>query len=320
MFFNVAYSPDGKWIAATSLDGTVWLWDATTGREADIRRNPVSRVLGVAFSPDSTRYAAASEDGQVRMWDVATGELLITISLDGDSPLCVTFSPDGKWLVSGTTTGQIKIWDATTTVGSPVWSEREGGRQILSIQAHPRMIKSVVFTRDGSRLASASDDKTVKVWKVTPAANAVGAASQADSQVTTNPSEPDDPRLHGNWRVTSAVRDGVKLDSEEFADWKMQMAGRRFTFQWDGATHRGTYYVGREGLFTFYPTEGPDRGKSILAIYEITGDTLKICMSPPHVHAFPSELTSLPGSGRTLVELKRERTPDDTDEVKTQGK
>ena len=166
VFFNVAYSPDGKWIAASGMDGAVWLWDAATGREADIHRNAISNMRGLAFDRESQRIAACAADGLVRVWDVLTGELLVLITLNGDSPLSVTFSPDGKWLANGTTNGDIRIWHAAK---EPPPYLPDHYREVLSLKAHPRMVKSVVFSPDGNRLASASDDKTVKVWKVTTA-------------------------------------------------------------------------------------------------------------------------------------------------------
>jgi len=81
--------------------------------------------------------------------------------------LNLAFSPDGKWLASGTTNGNIRIWHAARESPSFMSSHY---RAALTIKAHSRMVKSVVLSPDGARLASGSDDTSVNVWKLTPVA------------------------------------------------------------------------------------------------------------------------------------------------------
>jgi WD40 repeat protein len=67
--FALDYSPDGKRIATGSLDGTITLWDVSTGQQALTIRGPMEGVTAVAFSRDGKRLASACLDGTARVWD-----------------------------------------------------------------------------------------------------------------------------------------------------------------------------------------------------------------------------------------------------------
>ena len=73
----VAFSPDGKLLAAAQANGYVRLWNPVTGRPVGApllaSASPQSYVKGVAFSPDGTLLASAGDDGTVRLWNPVTG-------------------------------------------------------------------------------------------------------------------------------------------------------------------------------------------------------------------------------------------------------
>ncbi|KAH9829364.1 WD40-repeat-containing domain protein [Rhodofomes roseus] len=77
---SLAFSPDGKYVAASFTDQTVRVWDAQTGRSVlPPLRGQTHNASSVAFSPDSRRIATGSEDPEdnshntVRIWDVTVG-------------------------------------------------------------------------------------------------------------------------------------------------------------------------------------------------------------------------------------------------------
>lgn len=69
-FTSVAFHPSGRYIAATSNDATVKLYDTTNWREARAFTWQLGRLRSVCFSPDGTLAAAGSDKGQVVVWDV----------------------------------------------------------------------------------------------------------------------------------------------------------------------------------------------------------------------------------------------------------
>lgn len=68
---DVAWSPDGAWIATGSLGGMADVWDANTGALLATLAGHTDRVAAVEFAPDGTWLATASWDHTARRWSLA---------------------------------------------------------------------------------------------------------------------------------------------------------------------------------------------------------------------------------------------------------
>ena len=151
---DVAFSPNGQLLATADYDdGTVRLWNMSTGRPAGVALRAdtglVAGVSEVAFSPDGRLLATADEDGTVRLWNPASGQLIRSLPagvIGGGGTHGVAFSPDGRLLATASLNGTVRLWNLAT--GQPV-------RSLLADPDSYNALTGVAFSPDGSLLATA---------------------------------------------------------------------------------------------------------------------------------------------------------------------
>ena len=68
---SVAISPDGRWVAAGSLDTVVRIWEVATGKLVERLRGHRDSVYSVAFTPDGRGLVSGSLDKTLKYWDVS---------------------------------------------------------------------------------------------------------------------------------------------------------------------------------------------------------------------------------------------------------
>jgi WD40 repeat protein len=155
----IAFTRDGKLLAAEDTSDTVAIFDAATG--ARIRELPtdksvpsvgISWVYSIAFSPDGRWLASAVDDKTVRIWDVATGTKIRDLTGPRRPVVYAAFSPNGELVATGNDEKSIQLWNVAS--GAPT----------STLTGHKKVINAVAFSPDGKFLASASADKTIRLW------------------------------------------------------------------------------------------------------------------------------------------------------------
>ncbi|KAF8419801.1 WD40-repeat-containing domain protein [Boletus edulis BED1] len=181
-FSRLAYLPDGRRVVTRSHGGTVKVWNLENGGQEGTSMEHKSELLGFAVTHDGKKIISSDGAGRVKVWDVESHKLVrewpcsepeecpnIAISPDDqfiasidvgddedeDAPVfvwCMSFSPNGDKLACGIN-HDIHVYDVKT------------GALILGpLQGHNRDMECVLWSRDGDRLFSASDDETICCW------------------------------------------------------------------------------------------------------------------------------------------------------------
>jgi WD40 repeat protein len=157
------FSPDGTMLVSTGGDSTIRLWDVATGEQQALLEGHTGPTSAAVFSPDGGVLASSGADGTIRLWDLATREQLAVLEGHEESILSLDFSPDGRLLVSAggnfdigaqTQDSTVRLWDVMT---------RE---QLAVLEGHSRTVTSTYFSPDGTRIISASDDGTIRLWGI----------------------------------------------------------------------------------------------------------------------------------------------------------
>lgn len=146
-------SSDSRFIAVTSDDGKVTLYNLATGQEFSTFGDHKGGIFCVEISADDRLIATAGADGRAKIWSSENGELMHTLPQFG-AVYTVAFSPNGNLLATGGADYSVRLWN----VDKGTFRSKHTG--------HTDDLWTVAFSPDGSHLASAGSDGNLLVWKV----------------------------------------------------------------------------------------------------------------------------------------------------------
>lgn len=148
---NVAFSPDGKLLAAATFNRKLTVFDASDGKIIHQLEGHTNHLNAVAFSPDGKTIASAGLDKTVRLWNAETGEQLKQIAFPVQA-FGVAFSSDGKYLAACGQNANVKVY-------SP-----DGSKELHSLAGHEGHAEVAAFSPDSKVLATCSWDDSIILW------------------------------------------------------------------------------------------------------------------------------------------------------------
>ena len=204
---DLAFSPDGEFLASASDDKTIRIWDWKSGVTIRTLRGQIGagndgKIFAIAISPDGGTIAAAGyfgpglgdepPYGDVRLFDFSTGKIKAVLKGPQYANYDLAFSPDGKFLATGGQDGLVYVWrrDAVTETG---WVEH------TQFDADTYRISQIGFGAGGDRLIATTADNGIRLWDM---------ASQSELEL------PEDTELLRDSNVVSLA---ISMDGAHFA-------------------------------------------------------------------------------------------------------
>ena len=188
---DLAWSPDGKYIAAASVLGPVTIFEGHRRAVIHAFEGHEFGTMSIAWRPDSKVLASAGQDGKIRLWDMTSGEA--THSLDGGAAWVEHLSWSGgeKPILASAAGRKLKLWNAVgelvreypdhqSTISGLQWKPRV--KQLASIAYggatlwDPQQSEAVhrlewqgsslviAWSPDGKHIATGDQDSTVHFW------------------------------------------------------------------------------------------------------------------------------------------------------------
>ena len=160
---TIAFSPNSRWLAGGSGDGTIRVWDAGTGELIYEFNEHTEPIWKMDFSPDSKWLLSVSLDGTGLLRNLRPSDQEpFTFRQQGASIYAANFFPDdsnnGYTFVTGGSNKNIQLWNTNIN------NNNELAPDNLTLEGHDDSVWILAFSKDGQNLASGSLDGTVRLW------------------------------------------------------------------------------------------------------------------------------------------------------------
>lgn len=147
--YEVAFSPDRKYLATASADGTARVW-TIEGEPVSELKGHAGEIYSVRFSRDRQHLVTGGADGTLRIWRIS-GESEVNAIAHKASVRTVRFSPDGEYIVSAGDDGMARLW-------------KRNGEPIYQWTGHQGPIHSASFSSNSQFIATGGADGTLRLW------------------------------------------------------------------------------------------------------------------------------------------------------------
>jgi len=196
-----AFSSDGTLVATSLRWGEVLVWSINTGEQMFALGGPGGTITGIAFSSNGRLATMFSKPPTIWLWDGCTGlpvgdPLIIGNSTEHNMSPSLAISSDGTVLAVGLSINKIEVYDLNTQMRASVsidskyfpnsvafspnglhlavvcndtihfWDWRTKKETTTSLRGHTSGINFISYSPDGVHIASASVDRTIRIWDV----------------------------------------------------------------------------------------------------------------------------------------------------------
>ena len=221
---DVAFSPQGRYLASVGLDRTAKVWDVEAGTQLldiDIFLN---YVLTVDWSPDGGQFATAGYDGRAIVWDRATGQEVARFEgHQRGAVLSLDYSPDGTHIVTSGRDGSVRAWDAE--MGIQLYELPERAEPVSRLSPPRRPVEHVSYSPRGDRFLTISSSQSFNVVEVWDHAAQDETGIALDSQVHSAAWSPNGRRIataHYSfitvWDLDNIASEPLELDPDSGAE------------------------------------------------------------------------------------------------------
>jgi WD40 repeat protein len=149
----LAFGPSPNLLVSTGRDYTTMIWDAADGTRKNVIPHRPRGGSSIAISPDGHTIATTAGKSSILLIEASTGSIQ-TIATENEA-VSLVFSRDGSRLISGDTAGAIKIWNVAACSELP-----------SALSGHSGPVFGITLASDGETLASAGEDRTVRIWDI----------------------------------------------------------------------------------------------------------------------------------------------------------
>ena len=158
---GLALSPDAQILAVAASDNDIYLLHLNSGKIIDvIEAAHENSVFDVAFSHCGQFLYSGGRDAHLKKWNLRDRTSLESdVSAHWYTINVLALHPSGRWLATGSRDKTIRIWD---TNDFTLIQSLDAGKD----DGHINSVNHLVWSRDGSLLYAASDDRSISVWLV----------------------------------------------------------------------------------------------------------------------------------------------------------
>ncbi len=161
--FNPSINREPTWIASSSFDGSVQVWQVPHGNSSEYKlfsyHAHSGPVYALSWSPGGAHIVSGGQDAILRIWNVArsesasgTGSIIRTYNGHTRPVKAVAWSPDGNHIASGGDDMTIQVWEAATA------------KHVATYSGHTSWVRALDWSPDGKRIVSASGN-ALHIWR-----------------------------------------------------------------------------------------------------------------------------------------------------------